>query len=99
MVRKILILGKRSLKNNVCSHFPVSILRFCKHICYIKHFKDYNTKLDHAELLPLSIHPTLLIRMTSLYELVKICLLHRHPDKACLFLPELKGICITIRQV
>ena len=55
MVRKILILGKRSLKNTVCSHFPVSILSFCKHICYIKHFKDYNTKLDHAELLPLSI--------------------------------------------
>ena len=56
MVLKILILGKRSLKNTVCSHFPVSILRFFNHICYIKHFKDYNTKLDHAELLPLSIY-------------------------------------------
>ena len=55
MVLKILILGKRSLKNTVCSHFPVSILRFFNHIYYIKHFKDYNTKLDHAELLPLSI--------------------------------------------
>ena len=56
MVLKILILGKRSLKNTVSSHFPVSVLRFFNHICYIKHFKDYNTKLDHAELLPLSIH-------------------------------------------
>ena len=55
MVQKILILGKRSLKNTVCSHFPVSILRFFNHICYIKHLKNYSTKFDRAELLPLSI--------------------------------------------
>ena len=52
---KILILGMRSLKNTVCSHFPVSILGFLNHICYMRHYRDCSTELDHAELLPLSI--------------------------------------------
>ena len=55
MVLKILILGKRSLKKHCLFTRPCLSIKILVS-CYIKHFKHYNTKLDHAELLLLSIY-------------------------------------------